>query len=117
MTEKTMVGILDIAKQCGVSASTVSRVANGFWSVNSRTRAQVLKIIEQTGYVPNRAARDMVLRRSFTVGIIISSSFNLFQRHLLPVVEAHLKFFGYNAQIFFVHPDDAGIEHLNSVCP
>ncbi|MDR2072721.1 MAG: LacI family transcriptional regulator [Spirochaetaceae bacterium] len=101
-----MVNIKDIAKQAGMSPSTVSRVINGKKHVNSVKRKQILKLIEETGYVPNKAARSMVLRRSFTVGIVIPDTFNMFQRQLFSIIERHLDSFGYHTLFFFVTFDD-----------
>ena len=97
-----MVSIKDIAREVGMSPSTVSRVVNGKKHVNSEKREQILKLIEETGYVPNRAARSMVLKRSFTVGIIIPDTFNMFQRQLFSIIERHLESFGYHTLFFFV---------------
>jgi LacI family transcriptional regulator len=97
-----MISIKDIAKQVGMSPSTVSRVVNGKKHVNSEKREQILKLIEETGYVPNQAARNMVLQRSFTVGIVLADTFNMFQRQLFSFVERHLGSFGYHTHFFFV---------------
>ena len=73
-----MISIKDIAKQAGTSFATVSRVINNREHLNPRKSEQILKIIQDTGYVLNVAARLMVLHRSFTVGIIMPDTFNLF---------------------------------------
>ena len=97
-----MVSIKDIAWQVGMSPSTVSRVINGKKYVNSEKRDQILKLIKETGYVPNKAARSMVLKRNFTVGIIIPDTFNMFQRQLFSIIERHIESFGYHTIFFFV---------------
>jgi LacI family transcriptional regulator len=105
-----MVNIKDIAKQVGMSPSTVSRVVNGKKHVNSEKREQILKLIEETGYVPNKAARNMVLKRSSTVGIVIPDTFNMFQRQLFSIIERHLESFGYHTLFFFVKFEDQSEE-------
>jgi LacI family transcriptional regulator len=100
-----MISLKDIAAQLGVSASTVSRAVNGKKYINPEKRARILKLIEETGYVPNQAARNMVLRRSFTVGIIIPDTFNMFQRQLFSIIERCLNSFGYHSLFFFVKFD------------
>jgi LacI family transcriptional regulator len=102
-----MVSITDIAKQAGVSASTVSRVVNGKSYVNAEKKEQIQRIIKETGYVPNKAARNMVMQRSFTVGIVIPDGFNNFQRQLFSVIERHLDSFGYHTLFFFVQMNSA----------
>ena len=105
-----MVNIKDIAKQAGMSPSTISRIINGKANVNSEKRARVLRLIEETGYVPNQAARNMVLRRSFTVCIIIPDTFNMFQRQLFSIIERSLESFGYRTLFFFVKFEDQSEE-------
>ena len=105
-----MVSIKDIARQTGISTSTVSRVVNGKKSVSAKKREKILKIIEETGYVPNKAARSMVLKRSFTVGIIIPDAFNMFQRQLFSIIERHLGSFDYHSVFFFVKTEDQSEE-------
>jgi LacI family transcriptional regulator len=97
-----MVSIKDIAKEVGVSPATVSRVINGKPYVDSGRRQQILKLIEETGYVPDKAARNMVLQRSHTVGIAIPATFNMFQRQLFSVIEKRLESFGYYTLFFFL---------------
>ncbi|GAB1482944.1 catabolite control protein A [Treponema sp.] len=97
-----MVSIKDIAKRVGMSPSTISRVVNGKKYVNAEKREEILRLIAETGYVPNKAARDMVLKRTFTVGIVIPDTFNMFQRQLFSLIERHLGAFGYQTLFFFV---------------
>ncbi|MHC6204565.1 LacI family DNA-binding transcriptional regulator [Breznakiellaceae bacterium SP9] len=100
-----MVSIADIAKELGVSASTVSRVLNGKPYVNAEIKEKVMKKIEEMGYVPNKAARELATARSFNVGIVIPDTFNMFQRLLFSVIERQLDPFGYHTLFFFVKLD------------
>jgi DNA-binding LacI/PurR family transcriptional regulator len=61
----------EVAKAAGVSRATASRVVNGSNSVGTDARQNVERAIVQLGYVPNRAARSLVTRRSETVGVVI----------------------------------------------
>ncbi|MDR1211123.1 MAG: LacI family transcriptional regulator, partial [Spirochaetaceae bacterium] len=98
----TMISITDIAKKAGVSSSMVSRVLNGKRYVNPEKREQILKLIRQTGYVPNRSARSIAMERSFTIAIVIPDTFNMFQRQLFSIIERHLVSFGYHIIFFLV---------------
>jgi LacI family transcriptional regulator len=100
-----MISIKDIARQVGTSPSTVSRVVNGKAYVNSKKREQILSLIKETGYVPNKAARSMVLKRSFAVGIIVPDTFNLFQQQLFSIIERRLESLGYHTIFFFTRLD------------
>ena len=63
--------IYDIAKQAGVSASTVSRVINGKPGIKESTRIKVQKLLEENAYTPNAAARGLVMQSSRFIGILI----------------------------------------------
>ena len=62
--------IKDIARECGVSANTVSCVLNNKpGEVSGKTRDRVLEVVRRLGYRPNAAARRMVGKRTNTIGI------------------------------------------------
>lgn len=68
----------DIAKKCGVSRSTVSRVINDHPNVSDKVRKRVQKEIKNTGFRPHAAARALVSQRSWTVGLVLPRSVNSF---------------------------------------
>ena len=61
-----------VASLAGVSRATVSRVVNGSSKVSPAIRRDVEAAIERLGYVPNRAARSLVTRRSGSFGLVIT---------------------------------------------
>lgn len=66
-----MVTIEDIAREAGVSATTVSNVIHGRTNkVSSYTVELINKIIRERGYVPNLSARAMKTRSSKVVALI-----------------------------------------------
>jgi LacI family transcriptional regulator len=105
-----MVSIKEVAQKAGVSVSTVSRVINGKSNVSPEKRAKILQMVKTTGYVPNRAARDMVMKRSYTVGVVIPVTFNMFQRQLFSDIEHHLEDSGYRTSFYFVDMSQEGEE-------
>lgn len=64
--------IKDIAKAAGVSITTVSRALNGYSDVNEATRRKIFEIAEAMGYTPNMAARSLIVKRTKTLGLLIS---------------------------------------------
>ena len=60
--------------RAGVGRGTVSRVVNGSPVVSDQARAAVLRAIDELGYVPNRAARSLVTRRTDCVALVVSES-------------------------------------------
>ncbi|MFH8223078.1 LacI family DNA-binding transcriptional regulator [Streptomyces sp. NPDC018057] len=60
-----------VAARAGVGRGTVSRVINGSPQVSERSRAAVEQAIAELGYVPNRAARSLVTRRTDSVALVV----------------------------------------------
>lgn len=63
----------EVARLAGVSRATVSRVVNNPASVSPDYRVRVEKVIAETGYQPNLAARSLASRRSGIIGLVIPS--------------------------------------------
>ena len=61
----------EVAELAGVSRATVSRVVNGSSRVSPEAQAAVTEAIAELGYVPNRAARSLVTRRTDTLVLIV----------------------------------------------
>lgn len=66
--------IRDVAKLAQVSYQTVSRVLNGHPSVRPATRQRVLDAVVALDFRPNRAARALAGRRSYTIGVLATAS-------------------------------------------
>jgi DNA-binding LacI/PurR family transcriptional regulator len=60
-----------VASAARVSRATASRVVNGDQRVGEQARTAVQTAIRDLGYVPNRAARSLVTRRSDSVAVVI----------------------------------------------
>lgn len=63
-----------VAAVAGVGRGTVSRVINGSSRVSATARAAVQAAVAELGYVPNRAARSLVTRRTDSVALVVSES-------------------------------------------
>lgn len=67
-----MTTIKDLAKAAGVSITTVSRALNGYSDVNEKTRSRIKKLAAEMSYRPNAQAQSLVLKKTNTIGVIIS---------------------------------------------
>jgi len=63
--------IEDIARLAGVSRGTVSRVLNHRRDVDRETRARVLRVIEEQGYVPSLTAAGLAGGRNRLIGMVV----------------------------------------------
>ncbi len=63
--------IKDIAKECGVSLSTVSLVLNNNPRISEKTRARVLASVKKHGYQPNIHARGLASQTSNALSVVV----------------------------------------------
>lgn len=82
-----MVTISEVARQAGVSITTVSHVLNSTRRVNPDTRGRVEKAIADLGYRRNLAARTLAGGSSRTIGLVISGLTNTHFGPLLHAIE------------------------------
>lgn len=68
---KEAITLRQIARESGVSVSTVSRVINGSAPVSEDVRRRVEQIIEKYAYAPNGSAQGSVNPRSMIIGVIM----------------------------------------------
>ena len=73
-----MITARDVARRAGVSTSTVSHVVNATRPVSPELRDRVLEAMRELGYEPNAVARSLKIKRSHTIGLIISDIANPF---------------------------------------
>ena len=66
-----MATIGDVARQAGVSPSTVSYVLSGKRTISEETRTRVLAAIEVLGYHPHAGARALASNRSNVIALIM----------------------------------------------
>lgn len=60
-----------VAAEAGVSRATVSRVINGSPRVSPEVKTAVESAIAALGYVPNRAARSLAMRRTDSIALVM----------------------------------------------
>lgn len=63
--------IKDVARELGVSISTVSRAMRGFPDVNPETKQAVLQMAEQLDYQPNQVALSLVTKHTHSIGVMV----------------------------------------------
>ena len=76
----------DIAKELGISQSTVSRALRGDPRVAASTVKRVRDAAQRRNYTPNLAARSLITRRTRTVGVVVSDITNPFYPELLDIL-------------------------------
>ena len=91
--------IYDIAKEAGVSASTVSRVINGKQGISEKTRKKVQALLKKYNYIPNEAARSLSTSETRMIGILLEDIRNVHHALIAHTLEKALTLHGYAAII------------------
>lgn len=97
--------IKDIARRSGVSVSTVSRALNGHPDVSDALRKKILDIVNETHYVPNSSARDLVRQDSAALGLIVRGIGNPFFAALIPLFVQAIARAGYTLEVHQISSD------------
>lgn len=82
-----MANIHDVAKEAGVSISTVSRVIQGASNVLPETRARIEEAIQKLDYHPNRLAQQFRTQQTKTILVIVPEIGNTFFAEILSGIE------------------------------
>ncbi len=77
----------DVAKLAGVTQATVSYVLNSSGDISEPVKKRVFEAAEQLGYIRNSVARNLKLRRSNTVGIIVPDVTNSYYSEIIKYTE------------------------------
>ena len=94
----------DVAKCAGVALVTVSRVVNANGYVQEHTRARVQAAIDALGYIPNQVARNLNMRQTNTLALVLPTIANSFWYSIARGVEDEAESRGYN--VLLCNTDD-----------
>jgi LacI family transcriptional regulator len=81
--------VIDVAQLAGVGKTTVSAVIHGREHVAPELRARVLDAIERLAYRPNISARNLKLRRTDMIGVVVGDLFDPFNAEITAYVERY----------------------------
>ena len=99
--------IYDIAREAGVSASSVSRVVNHKPGVNPQTRKLIEGLLEKYNFIPSETARGLVNQSSKMLGILVADIRNVHYTDGAYFVEREFARLGYCCIIFNTGSDPA----------
>ena len=85
----------DIARMASTSTATISRVLSGKPGVSEPKRKEILNLLEQLGYRPNRIAQNLALGKSHLFGVVVSNLQIPFYAQLIGTLENACVEYGY----------------------
>jgi LacI family transcriptional regulator, galactose operon repressor len=100
-----MATIKDVAREAGVSVSTVSRVISSNPNVSDGTRKRVRAVIERIGYQPSAIAQGLVSQRTRTIGVVVSDISSPFYPQVVRGIEDVANARGFTIVLFSTDDD------------
>lgn len=101
--------IVDIAAATGVSVTTVSRILNDKPDVAAETRERVLRVMEEIGFAPQSAWRQIRSGRSRLIGVHVPQEFNPPNLHMIISAALGVEDAGYSINIITRALSDADL--------
>ena len=108
---KKKITIKDIARIANVSHTTVSRALNNKSRIRNETKEKILSIARELNYRPDFIARSLVMKRTKTLGLVITTIANPFYNELAQGIEATSRGLGYNIIFCSTHSDLSAEKH------
>jgi len=91
--------LADVAQVAGVSPATVSRALKDDRRISLKTREVVARAAEQLSYVPNQAARSLVMRATRTLGLLVPDVTDPLHGQIIAAFEQEATGRGYSVSI------------------
>lgn len=88
--------IYDIAKEAGVSITTVSRVINNKENISEKTKSKVKAVLEKYNYTPNAIARGLVSKSMKSIGVLTIDIRDPHYSTTAYIIEQEFSKLGYN---------------------
>lgn len=88
--------IYDIAKEAGVSITTVSRVLNNKDNISKKTKEKVEYILKKYNYTPNAIARGLVSKSMKSIGVVTTDITDIHHANTAYIIEREFNKLGYN---------------------
>jgi len=99
------VTMLDIARELKVSVVTVSKALRNQGKISARTRKRVLEKARELNYQTNWVARSLVMRRTFTIGLLLPDFTHPFFAEIAKAVAETVRPHGYHVMISYFEED------------
>ena len=95
MTKKNVITLKEIAKELGVSISTVSRALNDHPDISVETKEKVASLAKNLNYIPNLFAKGFRAHKTNIIGVIVPDIGHYFTSTVLKGIMREAEIHGY----------------------
>jgi LacI family transcriptional regulator len=93
---KSKATLKELARELGVSISTVSKALSDSPEISEFTKTKIKEFAQLKNYKPNSLAKNLKNQRSFTIGVILPNILNPFFAKVFSGIEEYANNKGYN---------------------
>lgn len=112
------VNIKQLAKQLGLSISTVSRALNDSYDISPSTKQKVLEVAARLNYQPNPHASSLRRHKSKTIAVVVPEIANNFFALAINGIQSAAREKGYHVLIYVTNEndkiEDESLNHLRN---
>ncbi|MHD0397799.1 LacI family DNA-binding transcriptional regulator [Staphylococcus simulans] len=95
--------IKDVAKEAGLSTTTISRFLNHHPYISEVNREKIKAAMEKLNYIPNTAATQLRSNKTYSIGVIVPRITNPYFSYLIESIEKELESTKYRVIIMQTH--------------
>lgn len=95
----------DLAKELGVSITTVSKALNNHPDISAKRKKEILDYAKKVNYHPNQVAKNFRQQKTTLIGIVVSNSANPYYARVIRGIEEVFTKAGYYTIIMNTHED------------
>jgi DNA-binding LacI/PurR family transcriptional regulator len=107
------VSIKDIAQAANVTPGTVSRALRDSPRVSAETKKRIQRLADEMGYSPDAQARSLVLGRTQTVGVVVTTMTDPFIGAIVQTIESAAHDHGYT--VILASSNDIPVREIAAV--
>ena len=111
-----MTTLKDVAREAGLTVSTVSRVLNNRGYISEDARRRVDEAVRKLNYHPNEAARSLHNKRSNTIGVIVPNMRHPYFAEMISAMESQAYELGYKILLCNSRSIEAREKEFLEVC-
>lgn len=93
---KSKATLKELAKELGVSTSTVSKALSDSPEISEATKRKIKEFAQLRNYKPNSVAKNLKSKRTYTIGVILPNILNPFFAKVFSGIEKYANKKGYN---------------------
>lgn len=106
--------IKDVAREAGVSISTVSNALNHVGVISEKTRAHVMEVADRMHYVPNSNGQNLRAQEKKVIGMFLHELSGPYYGELVDRMHRECQRLGYELYIFIVNSDETILQKTMS---